>query len=109
MSVKFDGTYIKRGSTTIANMRKTDELREGQSTGGKCLGNIRKTDEIREGQSTGGKCLCNIRDGRYIREGQSTGGRQLIKIQDAAKAVGTSAQGPSTALVWWFLEDNFYK
>ena len=60
------------------------------------------TDEIREGQSTGGKCLCNVRDGRYIREGQSTGGRQLIKIQDAAKAIGTSAQGPSTALVWWF-------
>ena len=41
MSIKFDGTYIKRGSTTIANMRKTVELREGQSTGGKCLGNIR--------------------------------------------------------------------
>ena len=82
MSIKFDGTNVKRGSSTVANLKRSDELREGSSSGG--------------------KALCNIKDGRYIREGSSSGGRQLIKIQDAAKAIGTSSQGPSTALVWYF-------
>jgi len=82
MSIKFDGTNVKRGSSTVANLKRSDELREGSTSGG--------------------KALCNIKDGRYIREGSTSGGRQLIKIQDAAKAIGTSAQGPSTALVWYF-------
>ena len=41
-------------------------------------------------------------DGKNIRDGSSSGGRTLIKISDAAKQIGTSATGPSTALVWWF-------
>ncbi len=102
MSIKFDGTNVKRGSSTVANLKRSDELREGSSSAGKALGNIKRGDEIREGSSSAGKALCNIKDGRYIREGSSSAGRQLIKIQDAAKAIGTSAQGPSTALVWYF-------
>ena len=102
MSIKFDGTYVKRGSNIIANFKRTDELREGQSSSGKCIGNVKRSGEIREGQSSSGKCLCNVKDGRYIREGQSTSGRQLIKIQDSAKAVGSSIQGSTTAMVWWF-------
>ncbi len=102
MSIKFDGTNVKRGSSTVANLKRSDELREGSTSGGKALGNIKRRDEIREGSTSGGKALCNIKDGRYIREGSTSGGRQLIKIQDAAKAIGTSAQGPSTALVWYF-------
>ena len=46
--------------------------------------------------------LCNVKDGKNIRDGSSSGGRTLIKISDAAKQIGTSATGPSTALVWWF-------
>ena len=63
---------------------------------------IKRSNEIREGSSSGGKCLCNIRDGRSIREGSSSGGKKLIDLKDAAKAVGTSSLGPTTALVWWF-------
>ena len=61
MSIKFDGTYVKRGSTIIGNFKRKDELREGSSSGGNCLGNVKRTDEIREGSSSGGKCLCNIK------------------------------------------------
>jgi hypothetical protein len=42
------------------------------------------------------------KDGKNIRDGSSSGGRTLIKISDAAKKIGTSSTGPSTALVWWF-------
>ena len=62
MSVKFDGTNVKRGSSTV--------------------GNLKSGDILREGNSSGGKALCNIKDGKYIREGNSSGGRQIIKIQD---------------------------
>ena len=102
MSVKFDGTNVKRGSSTVGNLKSGDILREGSSSGGKALGNIKSRNLVRDGSSSGGKALCNILDGRNIREGSSSGGRQLIKIQAAAKAIGTSAQGPSTALVWYF-------
>jgi len=48
------------------------------------------------------RTLCNVKDGKNIRDGSSSGGRTLIKISDAAKKIGTSSTGPSTALVWWF-------
>ena len=84
MGIKFDGTYVKNGSKVLANMKRTDELKDGTSSGGKTLGNIK------------------VKDGKNIRDGSSSGGRTLIKISDAAKQIGTSATGPSTALVWWF-------
>ena len=46
MSIKFDGNLIKRGSTTVGNLNRSDELREGSSSGGKCLGNIKRSNEI---------------------------------------------------------------
>ena len=79
-------------------------MREGQSSGGKALGNIKSGDIIREKDSSGGKTLCNVKDGKNIRDGQSSGGKQLIKISDAAKKIGASSHGASTALVWYFLE-----
>ena len=82
MGIKFDGTNVKNGSKVVANMKRADELKDGSSSGG--------------------KTLCNVKDGKNIRDGSSSGGRPLIKISDAAKQIGTSATGPSTALVWWF-------
>jgi hypothetical protein len=82
MGIKFDGTNVKNGSRVVANMKRSNELREGSSSGG--------------------KALCNIKDGKNIRLGSSSGGRTQIKLSDAAKSIGTSAQGPSTAMVWWF-------
>ena len=107
MGIKFDGTYVKDGFKTIANLKDGKILREGQSSGGKALGNIKSGDIIREKDSSGGKTLCNVKDGKNIRDGQSSGGKQLIKISDAAKKIGASSHRPSTALVWYFFFNTF--
>ena len=80
MGIKFDGTNVKNGSRVVANMKRSNELREGSSSGGKALGNIKRNNEIREGSSSGGKALCNIKDGKNIRLGSSSGGRTQIKL-----------------------------
>ena len=102
MGIKFDGTTVKNGSSTVANLKDGSILREGSSSSGKALGNIKAGDIVREGNSSSGKALCNIKDGKNVRDGNSSSGRSLIKISDAAKAIGTSSLGPSTALVWYF-------
>ena len=81
MGMKFDGTYFKNGSTTLGNV---------------------KDGYLRDGISSNGHPLGNVADGKNIRDGQSSGGRVLIKLSDAAKKIGTSSQGPTTALVWYF-------
>ena len=35
MGIKFDGTNVKNGSKIIANMKRSNELREGSSSGGR--------------------------------------------------------------------------
>ncbi|MGA7578146.1 MAG: hypothetical protein ACLQUW_02550 [Desulfobaccales bacterium] len=45
---KFDGTYLKDGSTVLANV-KGNEIREGRGTA--VMGNI-KGDDIRQGNGT---------------------------------------------------------
>ena len=102
MGIRFDGVIVKNGSKVVGNLKRANELKEGSSSGGKTLGNIKRRDEIKLGSSSGGKTLCNTKDGKNIREGSSSGGRSRIKISDAAKQIGTSQTGPSTALVWWF-------
>ena len=42
MGIKFDGTNIKNGSRVVANIKRSRELREGSSSGGKALGNIKR-------------------------------------------------------------------
>ena len=42
MGIRFDGTYVKNGSKVVANMKRTDELKDGTSSGGKTLGNIKE-------------------------------------------------------------------
>ena len=88
MGIKFDGTKVKDGSKTIANVYR-DALKEGSSSGGKTLGNIYR-DAIKLGSSSGGKTLCNISRGD-IREGSSSGGKKLISLKDAAKSIGTTS------------------
>lgn len=101
MRLKFDGKYLKKGSTTLANFDGS-YLKKGSSSGGTTLGNVRQNGVIRSGSSTGGSALCNILDGKYIRQGSSRGGKQLIKLEEAAEALGTTSTGPSTALAWYF-------
>jgi len=101
MALKFDGKMLKDGSRTIANL-SSDILREGSSSGGKALGNIKSGDIIRAGNSSGGSSLCNVKDGKNIREGNSAAGSKLVSIDDAAKKIGATSKGPSTALVWYF-------
>ena len=79
MALKFDGKFLKEGSKTLCNFD----------------GKI-----IREGYSTGGKALCNV-DGDNIREGYSRGGKILIKVSDAAREIGATSRGPSTAAIWF--------
>ena len=79
MALKFDGKFLKEGSKTLCNFD----------------GKI-----IREGYSTGGKALCNV-DGDNIREGYSRGGKILIKVSDAARKIGATSRGPSTAAMWF--------
>lgn len=102
MAIKFDGEYVKDGSRTVGNLLDGKNLREGSSRGGKVLGNIASGDEVREGSSRAGKVLCNVKDGKYIRQGSSSAGSKELSLADAAKQIGASSYGPSTALVWWF-------
>ena len=67
MGIKFDGTNVKNGSKVVANMKSSDQLRDGSSSGGKVLGNIKSRDQIRDGSSSGGKVLCNVKDGKNIK------------------------------------------
>ena len=79
MALKFDGKYLKDGGKILCNL-------DGKL--------------IRDGSSTGGTPLCNI-DGDYIRDGRSTGGTKLIKVSDAARKIGATSRGPSTAAMWY--------
>jgi len=79
MALKFDGKFLKEGSKTLCNLD----------------GRI-----VREGNSSSGKSLCNV-DGNNIREGNSTSGKILIKVSDAARKIGATSRGPSTAAIWF--------
>jgi len=48
----------------------------------------------------GSKILCNL-DGKLIRDGRSTGGTKLIKVSDAARKIGATSRGPTTAAMWF--------
>ena len=79
MALKFDGKYLKDGGKILCNL-------DGKL--------------IRDGSSTGGTPLCNI-DGKLIRDGRSTGGTKLIKVSDAARKIGATSLGPTTAAMWF--------
>ena len=98
MALKFDGKFLKEGSKTLCNFDGRI-IRDGFSTGGKALCNV-NGKIICDGFSSGGKALCNV-EGDNIREGFSTGGKILIKVSDAARKIGATSRGPSTAAIWF--------
>ena len=77
MALKFDGKYLQDGGKILCNL-------DGKL--------------IRVGR--GGTPLCNI-DGDYIRDGRSAGGTKLIKTSDAARKIGATSLGPTTAAMWY--------
>jgi len=93
MGIKFDGTKVKDGSTTVGTMRG-DKLCKG--TGHTALGTVRG-DKLCTG--TGHTALGTVRGDKLC---TGTGHTKLITMKDAAKAIGATSQGPATALVWWF-------
>tara|TARA_B100001123_G_C15191473_1_gene979561 strand:- start:803 stop:1099 length:297 start_codon:yes stop_codon:yes gene_type:complete len=98
MALKFDGTKLKDGSKTIANVNG-DKIREG--TGIRTLANV-KGDKIREG--TGIKTLANV-NGDKIREG--TGIKTIFTMRDVDKAIsinGRVSDGIAAALYLLFVK-----
>ena len=77
MALKFDGKYLKGDGKTLCRV-------EGKY--------------IKEGFS-GDTSLCRV-EGDIIKEGFS-GGRTLIKVSDAARKIGATSLGPTTAAMWF--------
>jgi hypothetical protein len=89
---KFDGTYLKEGSTVLANV-KGNEIREGRGT--TVIGNI-KGDEIR--QKHGTTIMFNIK-GDEIRQGNSTS--KIATMKDVDKEIDGPGKVVKAAL--WLL------
>ena len=88
---KFDGKYLKRGGTTIANVNGKN-IRKG--SGGSTVANI-SGDKVRQG--SGGSTLINV-SGDNIRQG--SGGSTIAKMRD----VRTQIDGPggvTLAALWY--------
>ena len=94
MALKFDGKYLKDGGKILCTL-DGKLIRDGR--GGTPLCNI-DGKLIRDGRR-GGTPLCNI-DGDYIRDGRR-GGTKLIKVSDAARKIGATSLGPTTAAMWY--------
>ena len=77
MALKFDGKCLKESSKTLCNV-KGSTIWEG-SAAYKALANV-KGDKIFEGS------------GAY---------KVLIKTSDAARKIGATSRGPSTAAIWF--------
>lgn len=89
---RFDGTHLKDGSKTVANV-KGDDIREG--SGSHVIGNI-KGDDIREGH--GSHVLFNLK-GDDIRQG--TGSHKIATMKDVDKAIDGPGRMVKAAL--WVL------
>ena len=88
---KFDGKYLKRGGSTIANV-SGNKIRKG--SGGSTVANI-SGNKIRQG--TGGSTLCNI-SGNNIRQG--TGGSRIATMRDVRKQIDGPG-GVTLAALWY--------
>ena len=77
MALKFDGKCLIESSKTLCNV-KGDRIYEGVGTN-KTLANV-KGDKIYEG---------------------NTQNKTLIKTSDAARKIGATSRGPSTAAIWY--------
>jgi hypothetical protein len=90
---KFDGSSLKIGSKTIANV-KNSKIYEGTSTA-KCLANF-KSDKIYLGSSTA-KCIANVHSEK-VYEGSSTAKKisTLKEIKREIDGIG----GITLAALW---------
>jgi len=89
---KFDGTNLKDGSKTIANVKGNDIRKD---TGATVIGNI-KGDDIR--QKTGATVLFNLK-GDDIRQG--TGASKIATMKDVDKVIDGPGKVVKAAL--WVL------
>lgn len=89
---RFDGTTLKEGGKTIANVKGND-IREG--AGGHVIGNI-KGDAIRQG--SGGTIIFNVK-GDDIRQG--SGGSRIGTMKEVDKAIDGPGKTVKAAL--WVL------
>ncbi|WP_127716744.1 hypothetical protein [Halobacteriovorax sp. HLS] len=92
--LKFDGTKLKDGGRTIANV-SGDRIREG--TGSRTVLNI-SGDKVREG--TGSRTLFNV-SGDKIREG--TGSRKIADMDDVDKSIDGPGKVVKAALWFYFV------
>ena len=88
---KFDGKYMKRGGTIIANV-SGKYIRQG--SGGTTVANI-SDDKVRQG--SGGTTLINVK-GDDIRQG--TSGTKIASMSDVRKAI--DGPGGVTLAALWF-------
>ena len=89
---KFDGKYLKRGGTTIANVNGK-YIRKG--SGGSTVANI-SGNYIRKG--SGGLTVANV-NGENIRQG--SGGSTIAKMRDVRKEIDGPG-GITLAALWFF-------
>ena len=73
MALKFDGNELRDGNKTLCRINGND---------------IRDVNN---------RTLCRI-NGSDIRD---VNNRTLIKVSDAARKIGSTSQGPSTAAMWF--------
>jgi len=91
---KFDGSKLKMGAKTIANVQNT-KIYDGTSTA-KCLANI-NGDKIYLGSSRA-KCIANIR-GDKLYEGYSTA-KKICTLKDIKKLIDGPG-GVTLAALWY--------
>ena len=90
-SFKFDGRYLKQGSTTIANV-SGNNIRKGSGSSTVC--NI-SGNNIRQG--SGSSTLCNV-SGDNIRQG--SGSSTVAKMRDVRSAIDGPG-GITLAALWY--------
>lgn len=91
--MKFDGSKLKDGSKTVANVRR-DKIYDGTGNS-KCLVNIRN-DKIYEGTGNS-KCIANLRrDKLYEGSGNS---KTIATMKDIDKAIDGPG-GLTKAALW---------
>ena len=88
---KFDGKYLKRGGTTIANV-SGNNIRKG--TGSTSVANIRG-DNVRQG--TGSTVIMNVKRDD-IRQG--SGSTKVARMKDVHKAIDGPG-GVTLAALWY--------
>ena len=94
MALKFDGKYLKDGNKTLCRV-EGNNIRDGHS-GSITLCHI-QGNNIKDGHA-GSNTICRV-EGDNINDGHQ--GNTLIKTSDAARKIGATSLGPTTAAMWY--------